>query len=1190
MGFLGMLNKNSEIFTFLSLFTFVLMLFVTIIAWNETKLNEHEKGYLRFESIVRESKRALINRMNSYEDALLGGVGFFAGSNHVSLEEWKKYVAVADVKHRYPGINGIGYIVDVPENEINSYSEDMKLAISPDFKIKPEVDHNDYFIIQYIEPISINKEAVGLNIAFEENRKRAALKSRDSGMAAITKRILLVQDNTKTPGFLLLLPLYKNDMPTSTVEERRLAFDGWVYAPFVGKNFMTGLTSSQNLYFHMHVYDGANKSDDNFIYDSGWENPVYDSGLKHHHHDDDDDDHDHHHSERDDSLFVITKTINIKQQQWTIEWKSSVEFENSIKSYESNLVLISGLMLSLLVSSLLLMLSSLYKRANKLANKMTSDFSLALDKQRAILNTVVDGIITINSKGIIESFNPSAERMFGYKEDEVIGKNVKILMPEPYQSKHDGYLNNHLSTGKKKIIDTAGREVQARRKDGSIFDMELAVKAFNVDEAKMFVGSIHDITQKKNADERLQQYAEDLEWQKMAMEEAKEEAERANRLKSDFLATMSHEIRTPMNGIMGMTELLLNSELNPKQEANAKTVMSSSEALLEIINDILDFSKIEAGKLELEPVQFNLETVCEDVSELLSIKCKEKAIELILRYPPYIRKDVIGDSGRIRQIITNLLSNAVKFTSKGTVILSVEELKNDKLKKNQVEFKISVSDTGIGIDEDAQEYIFDKFSQADNTTTRKFGGTGLGLAISKQLSEMMGGQIAVESKKGEGSTFWFTIIIDKGKVEDNHVYNLENVKGIKALIVDDVEINQIILQEQLGSAGIDCDICSSGKEALELLSKAADNESCYDIVLLDYLMPNMNGEQLATEIIKQETLKDTCVIMLSSDGGSARSGSFKELGLAGYLSKPIRSRQVIEAISIIWDKKLSKEKNFFITVEDTFNNRENYKNIKFDNVNVLVAEDNRVNQVFAKEILESFDCKVFVASNGKEAIDLLDSSNPDIIFMDINMPQVNGLEATKEILKLDKYKNIPIIALTAADIEDERDECFDAGMVSFISKPMRKNSLYRSLAKYLPENKIIRADSVNNILSNKRILLVEDNRVNREFAIELLESFGCIIEVAGNGLEALEQFGKDDYDAILMDCQMPEMDGYEATNEIRKLEKNGKLEHTPIIALTANAMKGDSEKCLAAGMDEYLSKPVRQNDLRKALERWIDEK
>ncbi|MEC4674001.1 MAG: ATP-binding protein, partial [Nitrospirota bacterium] len=487
-----------------------------------------------------------------------------------------------------------------------------------------------------------------------------------------------------------------------------------------------------------------------------------------------------------------------------------------------------------------------------------SEIKKALDaRMKAIVDSAADGIVTIDEHGLIESFNKMASHQFGYDAEEVIGKNIKKLMPSPYSENHDGYLHRYLETGEQKIIGTPGREVMGKRKDGSIFPLDLAVSEVRSQEGRIFIGIVRDATKRKEDERQLTDMYECLEKNNAELREARDQALEAVRLKSDFLATMSHEIRTPMNGVIGMSSLLIDTDLTPDQRECAETVRSSGETLLNIINDILDFSKIEAGKLDLEIIDFDLRVTMEEVLDLLNEKALGKGIELVGLVFAKVPTALKGDPGRIRQILMNLVGNAIKFTAQGEV--AVQVLVEEETEQ-EVFLRFEITDTGIGIPREAKERLFQSFSQADSSTTRKFGGTGLGLSICKQLVEMMGGSIGVDSDPGNGSRFWFTIRLSRQQGHVSHEAPHASLEGIRVCVVDDNDTNRLLLHHYTSEWKMECSSADSVEDAMLILLKAAEEGRPIDLVLLDQMMPNQDGFDLARTIRSTHELAQTQMV------------------------------------------------------------------------------------------------------------------------------------------------------------------------------------------------------------------------------------------------------------------------------------------------------------------------------------------
>jgi PAS domain S-box-containing protein len=883
----------------------------------------------------------------------------------------------------------------------------------PDGEIIPAGDREAYYPVFFVEPLKGNEKAAGFDLASNPVRRVALDKARDTGEPTVSERIRLVQEPGEQFSFLIAIPVYRRGMPTETIEQRKAALQGFASGVFrAGNVLLAALDSTDPIGLPFDLIDFSAPIEHRVLYRWSARLKTKCSGK---------------------SLFCpaispYLRTFDFAGREWGVEVTASPAYLERHYSLAYWAILPTGIFLTVILGFYLQATLERRTRLERIVMERTAELQKSEERFRDLFENISDFIYTHDLEGCFLTMNPAAASLLGPIE-EVLGRHVTDFMPV---ENREEFFQVYLPAIKSQSWFNC--TVLLLSKEGHRHYVECKNSLVEGEGSETYVrGSGRDVTERKRYEKELRK--------------SKEAAEAASRAKSQFLANMSHEIRTPMNGVLGMTELLLSSGLSERQLELARTVRTSGEALLSVLNDILDISKIEAGRLELEDIDFNLWETIEGSIDLFARQAHKKGLELVCDIDGEVPVFLKGDPVRIRQILMNLVGNAVKFTETGQVVVRVFSMDGDN-ESSDISFE--VQDTGIGIRSEVQQEIFDAFSQADGSVTRKHGGTGLGLSICRQLCEMMGGSIEVQSAPGKGSTFRFNVRLGHGAyVIPKERLPAGTLRGLRVLIVDDNETNRLILKDQAEMWGMTPVCAEDGARALEMLRASSSRGTPFDLAILDQMMPGMDGVELAGVIKSDPTISDVKLMMLTGHYGKIEQSG--ETGISVRLTKPVRQSQLYNAL------------------------------------------------------LET--CRT-------------------------------GIERTMAAQHL-------------------------AGSPLRGGKPRIQGE----------------------------VLLAEDNEINQKLAKTMLRTLGLNVDVVANGMEAFNAFGLKPYDLILMDCQMPEMDGYDATRTIRNKEASlasgADKPHIPIIALTAHAMEGDRDLCLAAGMDDYLSKPFSSKELFELLERWL---
>ena len=874
-----------------------------------------------------------------------------------------------------------------PKNEwvadISNYYRDM-----PGFLAFSWIDQD--FIIRWIYPENLNQHIAGTSARRSEERIHALDLAKLTHKPAFTRSVDLLVGGI---GFGLYLPVYVKGK-----------FQGIISAGFRHHELLGKLV-------HAEGYLVQIREDKQVLFNSDNKAPT-------------------------PQTWAATKVLKYRTLEWTIEVSPTTAVLTSPEETALTwLVLLGGILFAILAGALV--------RYFLISREQEAKAQISLQWQNAIFESTPQLIIATDPRGVIVTFNPAAEKYLGYKATEVIGKLTPLAFRDPAEVEaKNKALTEELGTPIKPGFDTLvekaklgvveEQEVTYVKKDGTKTAVSLIVSAIRDSNGEIsgYLGVVSDIAAKKQAI--------------AAIEQAKESALETSKAKSAFLANMSHEIRTPLNGIIGMTDLLIETPLDEQQKRWAKIIQDSGTGLLNIINDILDFSKIEAGKLNLELISFRLVSVIEGQIELLTARAREKNISLMAYIDPAISENIQGDPGRIGQVLLNLTGNAVKFTDQGSVVVSAS-LKQESADSVVIEF--SVKDTGIGISELLRKDLFAPFTQADSSTARKFGGTGLGLSICKRLVELMDGSIGVDSELGKGSNFWFTVRLKKQKTAELiHLDRFIELKGLRALVVDDDTPSREIVCKYLESWGLEPTVTDNGQDGLMILKREKVQGKPFDLAIVDKRMPGMDGFLLLEKVQQTDEIAKTPIILMTAFDRSNQFDSAIQAGFKGYITKPIKQSELYNSIvnSVSPASQIPKKESVAPTTSQA-------QTVGDKPFRILIAEDNGVNQLLILTILKKLKYPALAVANGKEVLEAVASAHYDLILMDCQMPEMDGFQATQEIRKREKETgiHIPIIALTANAMKEDEDRCLAAGMDGYLSKPIKVDKLTAMLDRWL---------------------------------------------------------------------------------------------------------------------------------------------
>ncbi len=978
-------------------------LVITVAAYQLSSEQVESRGRDRFDFRATEIVHAIEERMAHYEQALQGGVALFNAIDNVNRKAWHDYVDSLNLDETLPGIQGMGYAIPVAAADKEAVEQRIREEGFPEFAIQPSGDRPEYSTIIYLEPFDWrNQRAFGYDMWSNDMRRAAMARARDEGVAATSGIITLVQetDTNVQAGFLTYLPVYSTKMVPPTVKQRRAAFRGWVYAPFRAGNLMAGVLGSEDLNIGFEIYDGTAVTDEALLYQS-LENVS------------------------SDVAFTRTDQVVLQGRPWLIRFYSNNSLLTVGEAKLPVYVLVAGLIVDVLLFYVIVTLHLLNQRARKLALQLDEKYQQATVDLRKHLEfaeykakeaetffqLAPEAFFIVNESGCIVSANKNAHKIFGYQNDSLLGRQIEELLPDELCMQHVQWRESYMANSYPRVMGS-GEAFRAQRQSGEEFDVSVNLEPIRRADGNFVIVAVHDVTMQRVIENDLKL--------------AKKNAEESSRAKSEFVANMSHEIRTPLNAVLGTALLLEKTVLTAEQKKYLSMVQQAGKSLLAIVNDILDLSKIEAGQLHINCDLFSLDDLLDDLAAVMSITAGSRPLELVIHCEPDVATHFYGDSFRLKQILMNLLSNAIKFTQAGKIVLRVSRGFNEN---GEALLQFVVSDTGIGMTEEQQSRLFNAFSQADNSITRRFGGTGLGLVICSKLMQMMGGTIDLQSQQGNGSVFTATLPLQEthgpakqwpalrvlALVESpesaESIRAIAQRMGCKAVCVDNLPAATVVLQ---GTGLV-------GKGQLVVVNLLSEAEA--DDVA-----------QFAAELGERDS---PLLLAVKSCGRDTSSGVFAAIEWQAVLAAPL----TVGGLCAVLPCDQPGEDDIADGVVPGIQS-------VLVGANILLVEDNLFNQTIASDLLHDYGATVEVANHGKQALDMLrEQCDYDLILMDIQMPEMDGLTATRKLRDELKLK-LPVIAMSAGVMAEEKQMCFSHGMDDFVAKPIEEDELLGTLTKY----------------------------------------------------------------------------------------------------------------------------------------------